>query len=74
MPVDSEEIRMLAQCRTLERRLTAAEERLITKLENDQAWNSETKFFKHQDGENLRFAWERITDFGKDEAEAARGG
>ena len=74
MPLDSEEIRMLAQCRTLERRLTAEEERLITRLESDQAWTSNTKYLKHQDGENLRFAWERITNFGKDEAEAARGG
>ena len=72
MPLDSEEIRMLAQCRTLERRLTAAEKRLITRLETDPARDSTTKFLKRQDGEDLRFAWERITDFGTDEAEASR--
>lgn len=74
MPLDSEEIRMLAQCRTLERRLDNQEQRLITRLESDPAKESETRYLKHEDGEALRFCWERITDFGKDEAEARRGG
>lgn len=72
MPLDSEEIRMLAQCRTLERRLTRDEARLVTRLENDPAKDSATKYLKHADGEALRFCWERVTDFGKDEAEAKR--
>lgn len=73
MPLDSEEIRMLAQCRILESRLSPADADLITRLEKDPAKNSLTKYLAHVDGEALRDCWERITSKGTDEGEAKRG-
>ncbi len=73
MPLDSEEIRCLEQCRTLARHLNPDEVVLLARLEADPANTSRDQYLKHADGEALVAMWRRVTNNGTDERHAKRG-